>query len=283
MSVAPEGAWTNSPKVPRVPPPQHVRLFLPREFLALERRMLGTPVPPWATFCRPPKGGFRKEPTPLQKGGGHPKNQDKKHKAPGPRNFLRMRALRAGRGAPWATNSAGKTSGLPPDKAPSGRPELQEPTFRAERERWGTRKSQELQIPGDTPVPPGRRRYEEGKSRTHPSERVGHPKNQHKKHKAFLCAKSAVTLLDARKLLMSMTFARRNGLLAPDNLFRAGGGIARNDSEKPQGPANLFPTACAFAPGAGALGYDRAAVAPADFFRRKKRRDDYADREKVIP
>jgi len=38
----------------------------------------------------------------------------------------------------------------------------------------------------------------------------------------FLCAKSAVNFLDARKLLMSMTFARRNGLLAPDNPIHPG-------------------------------------------------------------
>jgi hypothetical protein len=147
MSVAPEGAWMNSPKVPRVPPPQHVRLFLPREFLALERRMLGTPVPPWATFCRPPRGASARNP-PFRKGGAPEKARQTAKNPRAPRTFFQMRALSRRARAPWATNSAGKTSGLPPDNAPSGRPELQEPTFRAERERWGTRKSQKLRSPG---------------------------------------------------------------------------------------------------------------------------------------
>src|SRR5579862_1815129 len=109
MSVAPEGAWMNSPKVPRVPPPQHVQ----------SRRMLGTPVPPWATFCRPPRGASARNP-PFRKGGA-------------------------------------------PAKA---------------------KKSRSLVD--------------------------------------FFMRQKRRDFVDARKLLMSMTFARRNGLLAPDNLLSAG-------------------------------------------------------------
>jgi hypothetical protein len=140
-----------------------------------------------------PQGGLPQGTHPSERV-GHPKRQDKQRKAPGPREpSSKCVRFRAGRGRPGLQTRPEKPQVSRQKTA--GRPELQEPTFRAERERWGTRKSQKLQIPGDTLVPPGRRRYEEGKSRTHPSERVGHPKNQHKKHKAFLCAKSAVTLL----------------------------------------------------------------------------------------
>jgi len=130
---------------------------------------------------------------PFRKGGAPEKARQTAKSPRAPRTFFQMRALSRRARAPWATNSAGKTSGLPPKD--SGTTWATRTHLSRRTRKVGHPQKPETAIPGDTPVPPGRRRYEKGESRTHPSERVGHPKNQHKKHKAFLCAKSAVTLL----------------------------------------------------------------------------------------
>jgi hypothetical protein len=74
----------------------------------------------------------------------------------------------------------------------------------------------------------------------------------------------AATLVNARKLLMPMTFARRaaNENARATSLrmtLCAHGGLVMtakaNECEKPQGPATFFVVACACAPVAGALGY----------------------------